>query len=75
MSCAVASTASLAAEAGSPVRDISAAMSPATSGAENDVPSHGGASLAGALRDARHAAESDLVADATGWSFISLGTG
>ena len=35
----------------------------------------GGASLAGALRDARHAAESDLVADATGWSFISLGTG
>jgi CHAT domain-containing protein len=35
----------------------------------------GGASLAGALRDARHAAEFDLVADATGWSFISLGTG
>jgi hypothetical protein len=64
MSCAVASTAFLAAEAGSPVRDISAAMSPATSGAENDVPSH-----------VAIPAKSDLVADATGWSFISLGTG
>ena len=35
----------------------------------------GGASLAGALRDARLASGSDLVAAATGWSFISLGTG
>jgi tetratricopeptide (TPR) repeat protein len=35
----------------------------------------GGASLAGALRDARRASGSDLVAAATGWSFISLGTG
>jgi CHAT domain-containing protein len=35
----------------------------------------GGASLAGALRDARRASGSDLVAEATGWSFIALGTG
>jgi tetratricopeptide (TPR) repeat protein len=35
----------------------------------------GGASLAEALCDARRASGSDLVATATGWSFISLGTG
>jgi tetratricopeptide (TPR) repeat protein len=35
----------------------------------------GGASLAGALRDARRASGSGLVTEATGWSFISLGTG
>ncbi|HEY1343426.1 MAG TPA: CHAT domain-containing protein [Streptosporangiaceae bacterium] len=35
----------------------------------------GGASLAGALRDARRASGSDLVPAATGWSFIALGTG
>jgi len=35
----------------------------------------GGASLAEALRDARRASGSGLVAAATGWSFISLGTG
>ncbi len=35
----------------------------------------GGASLAQALCDARRASGSDLVATATGWSFISLGTG
>ena len=35
----------------------------------------GGASLAGALRDARRTSGSDLVAEATGWSFIALGTG
>ena len=34
-----------------------------------------GASLAEALRDARHGFESDLVAAATGWSFICLGSG
>jgi tetratricopeptide (TPR) repeat protein len=35
----------------------------------------GGASLAEALRDARHESESDPVAAATGWSFICLGVG
>jgi len=35
----------------------------------------GGASLAGALRDARRASESDAIALATGWSFICLGAG
>jgi tetratricopeptide (TPR) repeat protein len=35
----------------------------------------GGASLAEALRDARHASESDPMALATGWSFICLGAG
>jgi hypothetical protein len=35
----------------------------------------GGASLAEALCDARRASGSDLVATATGWSFIALGTG
>jgi CHAT domain-containing protein len=35
----------------------------------------GGASLAEALRDARRVAGSDPVAEATGWSFICLGTG
>jgi hypothetical protein len=35
----------------------------------------GGASLAKALRDARHASESDAMALATGWSFICLGAG
>ena len=35
----------------------------------------GGASLAKALRDARHASESDATALATGWSFICLGAG
>ena len=34
-----------------------------------------GASLAEALRDARRGFESDLVAAATGWSFICLGSG
>jgi tetratricopeptide (TPR) repeat protein len=35
----------------------------------------GGASLAGALRDARHQCQADAVAAATGWSFICLGSG
>jgi tetratricopeptide (TPR) repeat protein len=35
----------------------------------------GGASVAEALRDARRASGSGLVAAATGWSFIALGTG
>ena len=35
----------------------------------------GGASLAEALRDARHRCQSDPVAAATGWSFICLGSG
>jgi CHAT domain-containing protein len=35
----------------------------------------GGTSLAEALRAARRASGSGLVATATGWSFISLGTG
>jgi CHAT domain-containing protein len=35
----------------------------------------GGASLADALRDARHQCQSDAVAAATGWSFICLGSG
>jgi tetratricopeptide (TPR) repeat protein len=34
-----------------------------------------GASLAEALRDARHQCQSDPVAAATGWSFICLGSG
>jgi tetratricopeptide (TPR) repeat protein len=34
-----------------------------------------GASLAEALRDARHQCQSGLVAAATGWSFICLGSG
>ena len=35
----------------------------------------GGSTLAEALRDARRGLESDPVAAATGWSFISLGAG
>jgi CHAT domain-containing protein len=34
-----------------------------------------GSTLAEALRDARHGLESDPVAAATSWSFISLGAG
>jgi hypothetical protein len=33
-----------------------------------------GASLAAALRDARHGYQADTVATATGWSFVCLGS-
>ena len=35
----------------------------------------GGASMAGALRDARHAMPADPLRQATAWSFVAIGAG